>query len=134
MLNRNCTATKQQARSPQRRLTERPMSPGQATKRKSLTSATPKRYYDKWADEIQRSLEIVEEGFGKGTGERHPSRLAKDVRPLLPNSFHRRNQVNRKKNDVMNAPITAVFIRPPIISWTHIGTCSAKSKSTYPPG
>src|SRR5262249_5016163 len=30
---------------------------------------------------------------------RRPSGLAKGVRPLLPNSFHRRDQVNRKKND-----------------------------------
>ena len=37
--------------------TEDAMTPGQAAQKVGVTYATAKRWYDKWADEIRRSLE-----------------------------------------------------------------------------
>ena len=37
--------------------TENAMTPGQAAQKVGVTYATAKRWYDKWADEIRRSLE-----------------------------------------------------------------------------
>ena len=37
--------------------TEDAMTPGQAAQAASVTYATAKRYYDRWGDEIRRSLE-----------------------------------------------------------------------------
>ena len=37
--------------------TEDAMTPGQAAEKVGVTYATAKRYYDRWGDEIKRSLE-----------------------------------------------------------------------------
>jgi hypothetical protein len=43
--------------APQVAFTEPAMSPGQAAQAAAVTYATARRYYDRWEDEIKRSLE-----------------------------------------------------------------------------
>ena len=48
---------KQKLDALKRAFTEKAMSPGKAAQEAGVTYATAKRYYEKWSDVIQRSLE-----------------------------------------------------------------------------
>jgi hypothetical protein len=48
---------KQKLETLKRAFTEKAMTPGQAAQEAGVTYGTAKRYYEKWSDEIKRSLE-----------------------------------------------------------------------------
>ena len=69
--------------------TEKAMSPGEAAKEAGVTYATAKRYYDKWAPEIQQGLESrlvpsIEESIRQFTKKRKANKTGS--RPALKRS------------------------------------------------
>jgi hypothetical protein len=65
--------------------TEDAMSPGQAAQHVGVTSATAKRYYDRWGNEIKRALESRLLPSLEESVKRHAKRPAKAKRSTGPN-------------------------------------------------